>query len=99
MALEVDGVIAGKIVIAGFFSETAGHDQIVVFYVGPKNESSMTVFKDLNKLFKHNIGIPVAHFVPIRSNEIPKTSSGKIQRYMLISRFRKGEFAIHAPQK
>ena len=99
MALEVDGVIAGKIVIAGFFSENAGHDQIVVFYVGPKNESSMTVFKDLNKLFKHNIGIPVDHFVPIRSNEIPKTSSGKIQRYMLISRFRKGEFAIHAPQK
>jgi len=92
LASEVDGVVAGKIVIAGFFSETAGHDQVVVFYVGPNNESTVAVSQEIKKLFRHSIGIPVDYFVPVRSNEIPKTSSGKIQRYLMVDRFLKKGF-------
>ena len=37
-------------------------------------------------------GIGIDEFVPVRSNQVPKTSSGKIQRYKLIADYQNGLF-------
>ena len=39
-----------------------------------------------------SFGIQIDNIIPVRSNEIPKTSSGKIQRHILKERFENGDF-------
>lgn len=92
IAMQVEEVNFGKLVVAGYFDETDGHDKLLVFLVGADNESTLLLFKQLKQKFLSTIGLTVNTFIPIKSNEIPRTSSGKIQRFKMVDRFLKGEF-------
>ncbi len=89
---EIPEVPSGKIVMGGYFDEKEGHDKIVVFMVGAANDATHDIFVKIRDLFKQSIGLTIDTFIPIRSNDIPRTSSGKIQRYRLIERYMKNEF-------
>lgn len=92
ISLQITGVIFGKIVIAGYFEEQVGHDELVVFIVGANDLKTQEVCKSIKKLFINKLAVNIRSFIPLRSNEIPRTTSGKIQRYKLIDRFIKGKF-------
>lgn len=82
----------GKIVIGGTFDPKKGQDQIILFLVGSSNQATYEAYLDLRNFLRDTYGITIDKFIPIRSNQIPRTSSGKIQRYKLISRYQNGEF-------
>lgn len=92
IACRLEGVTYGKVVIGGAFDEKKGQDQVIVFLVGSPNPNTATTFKKLKELMQETLAMTVQIFIPVKSNEIPKTSSGKIQRYKLIERYLKGEF-------
>ncbi len=92
VALQVEGVTYGRIVMAGYFEEREGRDKVLVFLVAPVNEASRELFRHLRQHFMKTIGLQLDVFISIKSNEIPRTSSGKIQRYKLVSRFLNGNF-------
>ncbi|MFO8128496.1 MAG: AMP-binding protein [Bacteroidales bacterium] len=92
IATRLEGVSYGKVVIGGVFDEIKGQDRIIIFLVGSLKPATAGTFLQLKKLFRETMAITPDVFIPVKSNEIPKTSSGKIQRYKLIRRYLHGEF-------
>jgi acyl-CoA synthetase (AMP-forming)/AMP-acid ligase II len=82
----------GKVIVGGVFDPKKGKDQIILFLVGSPNQLISNMFQDLKGFFRDTYGINVDVFVPVRSNQVPKTSSGKIQRYKLLDDYRDGVF-------
>ena len=92
MALQNDNLIWGKVIICGYFDQETGHDELLLFLVGSPNQKLTDIFQQISTQFRNTLGVVIRRFIPIKSNEIPRTSSGKIQRYKLINRYLKGEF-------
>jgi acyl-CoA synthetase (AMP-forming)/AMP-acid ligase II len=92
VALAIDGLTAGKFVITGSFDEGLGRDQILFFIVGTANEQMSLLCKRIRNHFSTVMGISTDLFIPVRSADIPRTSSGKIQRYLLTARYLLGDF-------
>ena len=92
IALQLEELSYGKVVISGYFDESEGRDRLLIFMVGSENETSHALSLKIKNHFATLIGLTAETFIFVRSNEIPRTSSGKIQRYKLVERYRKGEF-------
>ena len=93
IALKLENVSGGKIVITGYFDETEGRDKLLIFLAGADNEATRFLCREIKNHFSAVIGLSTETFVLIRSGDIPRTSSGKIQRYKLVERFRLGSFS------
>ena len=91
-ASTIDDVQPGKIVISGYFDQTKGMDRILVFMAGSYNETTHQQYLRIRHDFQHQLGLRLDTFIPLRSSEVPRTSSGKLQRYRLVERFIRGEF-------
>jgi len=92
MACTIEGVSYGKVCFGGTTSRETGHDKVIAFLAGSPGEKAMETFKQLRALLRANLGISIDELVMVKSNEIPKTSSGKLQRYKLMQRYLAGEF-------
>jgi acyl-CoA synthetase (AMP-forming)/AMP-acid ligase II len=93
MASTLDDITFGKISFGGMTSRETGQDKIIAFVAGMKEEKGVETLKALRSLMRSNLGITVDELVLVKSNEIPKTSSGKLQRFKLMQRYANGEFA------
>jgi acyl-CoA synthetase (AMP-forming)/AMP-acid ligase II len=82
----------GKVIVGGVFDLNKGKDQIILFLVGSPNQAACDMFLEMRNFFRDAYGIAIDVFVPVRSNQVPKTSSGKIQRYKLIADYQAGVF-------
>lgn len=88
---EMEGVKFGKIVVCGWHDEKEGREKVALFSTMRVRKTESVAFytrivKHVNEVF----GIPIDHVVSIPS--IPKTTSGKIQRFMLIEEFRNNKY-------
>ena len=92
IVIRMEEMKAGKIVITGSFDESAGRDQVLIFIVGSPNDEMKLLCGKIKNRFASLLGLTTDLFIPVRSADIPRTSSGKIQRYKLTDRYRKGEF-------
>ena len=92
IAQRASGLDLGKVVVAGVRPPGAQTDQLVVFVLHRGGlEEFLVVAAEVTRLVNEHTGLEVAHVVPV--NRIPKTTSGKIQRHLLESRFEQGEFS------
>ncbi len=92
MVCTLDEISYGKVCIGGTTDRETGYDKVIVFLAGVPDQKAAEIFHRLRALLRSNLGITVDELVPIKSNEVPKTSSGKIQRYKLMQRYINGEF-------
>ena len=92
IAMQVEGITHGKIVVAGSFDEKEGRDKLLVFIVGGHNDETRNLCLTLKNHFANKIGLTTDLFIPVRSADIPRTSSGKLQRYKMVERYWKGGF-------
>ena len=90
-AIREFGLVYGKFIIGGYHDEKKGHDSIIAFMVGSDNPTTRARCREVGNYFLNKLGIPISNFVLVRSNQIPKTSSGKIKRYKIINAFLSGE--------
>ncbi|MBC7869659.1 MAG: AMP-binding protein, partial [Chitinophagaceae bacterium] len=91
VAGEIDGLELGKVVAVGVFNSRLNSDELVVFILSKKSvESLVTRITELKSVLSTKIGIEVSAVVPVKS--IPKTTSGKIQRFKLREKYLKGDF-------
>ena len=87
----VDGVELGKICAVGAFSEKLKQDELVLFVIfKQKLENFPKLALELKQVISQKIGIDVSETIPVKS--IPKTTSGKVQRYMLRQAYINGEY-------
>ncbi|TRX53357.1 amino acid adenylation domain-containing protein [Fulvivirga sp. M361] len=91
LSQEVDGIELNKIVVGGFFNASLAKEEVICFIF---HRGSLDKFLPLAQLVKSHVnacaGVEFDHILPV--SDIPRTTSGKLQRYKLIERFRKGEF-------
>ncbi|NRB47207.1 MAG: amino acid adenylation domain-containing protein [Saprospiraceae bacterium] len=92
IAAEVEGVQLGKVVVQGFFDEQVGENKIIAFVLhkSKKLESFVPLSESLKQWVYQQTGIVLSLCVPIR--RVPKTTSGKIQRYRLLADYQAGCF-------
>ncbi len=86
------GIGLGKVAVCGVRAENDATDEVLAFVLhrGDTGEFlplAATVRKTVNEL----IGIPVDHVIPV--TRLPKTTSGKIQRFKLADAYLQGEFS------
>lgn len=92
MACSIDEIKYGKVCFGGTTGRQSGQDLIIAFIAGIPTQLAIDIFRKLRTLLCTNLGITVDEMVLIKSNEIPKTSSGKLQRYKLMQQYRNKEF-------
>ncbi len=92
LACSLEEISYGKICFGGTTSRQTGHDKVIAFLAGSPGDKATETFRQLRALLRSNLGITVDELVMVKSNEIPKTSSGKLQRYKLMQRYLAGEF-------
>ncbi|KKO51665.1 non-ribosomal peptide synthetase [Paenibacillus sp. DMB20] len=86
------GAEIGRTAIAAVQDPTAKRDAIAVFIQHRgKTGGFVPLMAKVKKLLNGAAGLDVAFVVPVR--RIPKTTSGKIQRYVLAEALHEGEFA------
>ena len=89
----VEGVELGKIVAVGVFNENRKGDDLVLFVLHKqKLENFIPIVNSLKRVISEKIGIEVAHVIQVKN--IPKTTSGKVQRYKLRDSYMRGEFDL-----
>ena len=92
LACSIEDIKYGKVSLGGTTDSVTGEEKIIAFVAGlPEGKASETL-RELNELLRRNLAISVDELVLIKSNEIPKTSSGKLQRYKLMHRYLNGDF-------
>ncbi|KEO83163.1 non-ribosomal peptide synthetase [Tumebacillus flagellatus] len=91
VAEEVDGVELGKVAVTGLFDEKLQRDLILVFVTYKHKIADFAPLAlNVGRCLARKMGLQVDYVLPVRS--IPKTTSGKLQRYKLGERYQEGEF-------
>ncbi|XET09652.1 amino acid adenylation domain-containing protein [Paenibacillus chitinolyticus] len=91
VAEEVEGVELGKVAVCGAYDPATRQDRIIVFVMHTKKiEDFAPLAKRLKGHLNYRGGWDIQAVLPIR--RIPKTTSGKVQRYKLAQDYTDGKF-------
>ena len=92
IACECPGVEPGRVVICSDIDEKTAAESIIVFvlHYGETDEFE-SIASNVRRSIGQRTGAEVKHVIPVDC--IPKTTSGKVQRFALQSAYAKGEFA------
>lgn len=82
----------GKVIFGATTNRETGQDKVIVFVAGVPEQKAGDTFNRLQILMRSKPGISIDEMVLIKSNEIPKTSSGKLQRFRLMQRYISRDF-------
>ncbi len=89
----VDGVEPGKLAAAGVFNDKLKSDELILFVMyEEKIDSFIDIAIKLKRLISQKNGIEVSEVIPVK--DIPKTSSGKLQRFKLRENYINGEYDL-----
>ncbi|MCG6869834.1 MAG: non-ribosomal peptide synthetase [Gammaproteobacteria bacterium] len=85
------GIELGRIVTAAWRADGADSDELLVFLLHKGKVEEITgVARDIHAALSTHTGLETLHIIPVI--RIPKTTSGKIQRHLLIDAYRNGDF-------
>ncbi|OUR82772.1 AMP-dependent synthetase [Cycloclasticus sp. 46_120_T64] len=88
---QVDGIELGKVVVCGVRDTEEAVDELIVFVLHRGQlEAFQDVIIDVRRQLSEQSGLDVAHVLPIKN--VPKTTSGKVQRFKLAEQFSDGGF-------
>ncbi|MDL2336805.1 MAG: non-ribosomal peptide synthetase [Pseudomonadota bacterium] len=91
IAEQMAGIEANRVAAAGVRSPVASTEELALFVLhrGDLADFVPTVLQ-LRRTILQQTGLEATHVVPVR--HIPKTSSGKLQRYALAEAFERGDY-------
>ncbi len=91
IAEAVKGCETGKVAVCGLTCQDTNSEKVIAFVLFKKKvEDFIPIVKELRSLIKSQVGIEINDIIPVKS--IPKTTSGKVQRFKLEEWYEKGEF-------
>lgn len=90
---SIEGIELGKIVATGVFNDYLRCDELIIFVMyRQKIESFISFAAKVKQTINQRTGIEVSEVIPVR--DIPKTTSGKVQRYKLRENYINGEYDL-----
>lgn len=91
VAQEIEGVEVGKIAITAAHNYDKQTEDIVAFIVSKSNvKNIIPLIQEVKAHLNRRLGIEINEFVTIK--QMPKTTSGKVQRFMLGQQYSNGQF-------
>lgn len=91
IAEQLDEIEHTKIAFAGHTNYETGMDDVLGFVLYKRDINTFTSLADKIKvLVSEKAGIAIKHIIAVR--RIPKTTSGKVQRYLLIENYKNGMY-------
>jgi acyl-CoA synthetase (AMP-forming)/AMP-acid ligase II/acyl carrier protein len=91
IAEEINGIELNKIAVAGFFNDHTQQEETIAFVFHRGNpETFIPLARELFSFLNQKAGLPIDRIIPVK--DIPRTTSGKLQRFKLLERFRNGDF-------
>lgn len=91
LAEEIEGVELNKIVVAGCFNHALQREDVIAFVF---HRGSPDIFLPVAEALKEHInvkaGLTLDRIIPVK--DIPRTTSGKLQRFRLVEQFHNGLF-------
>lgn len=92
VAEQVDGIELGEIAASGVHNDKLQREEIALFILYKKSvEEFSRLALEVKKCINISMGLDIHNIIPVR--KLPKTTSGKIQRYKLAQMYQDGEFA------
>ncbi|WP_338848361.1 amino acid adenylation domain-containing protein [Massilia sp. W12] len=80
-----------KYIACGAFDAQQGSEQLLIFIYHKKSEGDFaTLAREVRQIVRQTFGLDILHVVPVA--RIPKTTSGKVQRYLLVQELRDGKY-------
>jgi acyl-CoA synthetase (AMP-forming)/AMP-acid ligase II/aryl carrier-like protein len=93
IAQQAPGLELNKVVVTGIRTDQSATDELTVFVLHRGSmEDFLPTSAAVSRLINEHAGLEVDHVVPIK--RVPKTTSGKLQRHMLVQGFLDGEFDV-----
>ena len=92
LACTLGEIKIGKICFGGNTDSKTGEENVIAFVAGLQQEKAKVILHELRTLLRNRLAIDIDMMVIVKSNEIPKTSSGKLQRFILMQRYLIGDF-------
>lgn len=91
VAAEIPGVGLNKVAVAGFFDPESQKEEIVAFVLHRGTiDRFVPLASSLRALINGKLGVEIRRILPVK--HIPKTTSGKLQRFKLVEQLHNGEF-------
>ncbi|MBW4082736.1 non-ribosomal peptide synthetase [Paenibacillus sp. S150] len=91
VAQQLDGIELGKIAACGIWNNELQSDELLIFIWHKQTlEPFVAQSVVLKRLISWKTGLEVSHVLPV--SDMPKTTSGKIQRFMLKQWYKEGKF-------
>lgn len=91
IACELPYLDPGKIVVCAVPDENESGDAIIAFVLHyGDHEGFKPMISDIRRVIGERTGAEIAHVIPV--TQIPKTTSGKLQRYALRQSYLNGDF-------
>jgi acyl-CoA synthetase (AMP-forming)/AMP-acid ligase II/aryl carrier-like protein len=91
IAQRAPGLDLNKVVTAGIAKPGTQGEELVVFVLHRSGlEEFLPTVAAVNRLINEHTGIEVAEVIPVK--RIPKTTSGKVQRHLLVQAYLENEF-------
>lgn len=90
-AQEMPGIELNKIAVAGFFNHQTQSEEILafVFFRGHLAEF-IPIAAGVTQFISQKIGLVFSHVIPVK--DMPRTTSGKLQRFKLLERYTNGAY-------
>ncbi|MCA6370829.1 MAG: amino acid adenylation domain-containing protein [Cytophagales bacterium] len=97
-AQQIKGIELNKIAITGYFNHDKACDEVIafLFHRGAISSKLVCTVRELLSCISTKFGVIINRVIPV--NYIPRTTSGKLQRFVLLERFLDGQFVRQAQQ-
>ncbi|WP_342563157.1 non-ribosomal peptide synthetase [Paenibacillus sp. FSL R7-0345] len=97
LAEELEEIELGRIVVCGAQNNEQENDDIIIFVLFKKQLNDFVpLCVKLKKTISEQTGLAIKDVLPIA--RIPKTTSGKVQRYQLAENYKNGEYKAVSEQ-
>jgi tyrocidine synthetase-3 len=91
VCLVIEELDLGKIVAAGAYEESLDQEALLIFvYFKSTLEKFIELSLKIKEIVLKSVGLNVYKVIPVK--KIPKTTSGKVQRFVLLENYKRGEF-------
>ncbi len=91
IAERVPGIEVNKVVAVGARNARTGTEDLVIFLLHRGTLSDFApLARDVQRTINQQAGLEVAQVLPVK--QIPKTTSGKLQRHLLVREYEQGAF-------
>ncbi len=92
IAEGVEGIELNKVIISGTAGTGVQSEEVIAFVF---HRGKLDLFIPISQALKSHVnaqtGVEIARVIPVR--DIPKTTSGKLQRFKLVERYKSGDYS------